>query len=160
MAVKFAVDNQPLGRFCSLLSRQYLGILSLKSEKLPIDRYYYPFLLIAENDGKLSQKELSSRLCIDKATLVKYIDYLASKKVIKRETNPDDRRGCLLSLTKKGRETYPALKEAFVKTEKIMLKDFSAEEVKTLVCLMDKLKMNLIQEPAARVELKYSTKKK
>ena len=53
----------PLVKLFALLTKQYLSILGTKLSDLPIDRYFYAFWVISNNDGKIDrQDELYSRL--------------------------------------------------------------------------------------------------
>jgi DNA-binding MarR family transcriptional regulator len=59
-------------------------------------------LTILGNEAGLSQGELAERLYAHRSTVSGIIDRLESRGVIRRVTDPDDRRGIRLSLTPRG----------------------------------------------------------
>ena len=59
-------------------------------------------ILIALQDGPLTQTELSRALWIDRTTMVAMIDELARLELVERAAHPEDRRAHAVTLTSKG----------------------------------------------------------
>jgi hypothetical protein len=78
----------PMGRGFGLLMKLYFGALTKKLEQLDIDRHYSILILLESCDGNCSQQYISNLLQIDKASMVRIIDYLVKKGCIKRGINP------------------------------------------------------------------------
>jgi DNA-binding MarR family transcriptional regulator len=88
----------PLGKLFGLLTKQYISILSAKLENIPLNRYFYPFWLIAQNNKTITQQNLAKHLQADKVVVVRIVDYLENEGFIQRLPNPEDRRSHLLEI--------------------------------------------------------------
>src|SRR5690554_1559420 len=86
----------PLGKLFAILTKQYLSILGSKLNDLPIDRYYFAFWSISNNDGAITSKRLAEILQTDKVLVVRIIKYLTENKFIERIQHPNDKRSFLL----------------------------------------------------------------
>lgn len=115
----------PLGKLFGLLTKQYISILSAKLEEIPLNRYYYPFWLIAQNNKSITQQNLSQQLQVDKVVVVRIVDYLESVGFINRVDNPKDRRSHLLEITKKGKPYVNIIEEAIKSTDQLFLENIS-----------------------------------
>lgn len=145
----------PLGKLFGLLTKQYLSILSAKLEDIPLNRYYYPFWLIAQNNGTITQQALSKQLHADKVVVVRIVDYLESIGFIKRKENPEDRRSHLLKITKKGDPFIHIIEEAIKSTDQLFLENIGHENQarfsSELINLADKMETI----PGHRIALFY-----
>jgi DNA-binding MarR family transcriptional regulator len=52
--------------------------------------------------GTTSQNQLGRLVCLDAATTKGVVDRLGARKIVMIETNPRDRRHCMVALTKRG----------------------------------------------------------
>lgn len=145
-------NSAPLGLTFALLTRQYISILSKRLTDLPIERYFYPFWLIAENSGKIGQQQLAELLNADKVTVVRILDYLEKEGFVKRRTNPDDRRCHLLYVTKKGEPFVEKIGRAIVETDKLFL---SFVGNSTFADEIEELGNKLKEIPGDRIALHY-----
>lgn len=106
----------PLGRFFSILTKQYIGKVVMLLEHTPVDRYYFPLYLIGKNNGTINQQELADQLLMDKVSMVRILDALQKDGFIERKTNPEDRRERRLHITPKAEpwiiEIEKGIKEA------------------------------------------------
>lgn len=112
---------QPLGKFFTILTKQYINLLSKQLDHIPIDRYFYPLYLIAKSNELYSQNDLAEQLYVDKVTVVRVIDYLEKHKMAERQQHPNDRRCHVLKVTEKGWEFIPIIEEAMLKTNEVFL---------------------------------------
>jgi MarR family transcriptional regulator for hemolysin len=117
----------PLGKIFGLLTKQYISILSAKLEKIPLERYYYPFWLIAQHNEAITQQNLSKQLQVDKVVVVRIVDYLESVGFIIRTENPKDRRSHLLKVTAKGEPFISIIEEAIKSTDQLFLENISKD---------------------------------
>jgi len=145
----------PLGKLFGLLTKQYISILSAKLEEIPLNRYYYPFWLIAQNSATITQQNLSKQLQIDKVVVVRIVDYLESVGFIKRIDNPQDRRSHLLEITKKGTPYVNIIEEAIISTDQLFLENIGEKNqpvfTNELINLADKMETI----PGHRIALFY-----
>ena len=111
--IKIWNKEMPLSRFTSLITKAYYGALTKRLEHLDIE-HYYSILITIENQkgGHCSQQFLCNLLRVDKATMVKKIDYLAKRGFVKRGKNPKDRREHVITLTEKAVKILPEIHDA------------------------------------------------
>ena len=112
---------QPFGKFFTVLTKQYINLLSKQLEHIPIDRYFYPLYLISQSNDTYSQNDLAEQLFVDKVTVVRIIDYLEKHKMAERLEHPQDRRCHVLNVTEKGWEFIPTIEKAMIKTNEVFL---------------------------------------
>lgn len=155
-----SVLKEPLGRDWTYLSRLYFGVVTKKLSPLEIERHYYALLLIKENNGKITQKELAEKTRTDKVFVVKILDYLSDKGMIKRTTNEKDRREHFISLTPKGEKQIPMIEQAFREATEEAFRGLSSEEQDLYVKITGRIKTNLESLPADEVKVNFKKIKK
>ena len=119
----------PLGKVFSELAKAYVGYFIDQLRDLPIKRYYYALVVIKNYDGDLNQTDLAEELYIDKASVVRMLDYLESEDCIVRRRNPRDRRAHILELTPKALAMIPRIKQALHQTNAICLRQAAEQGV-------------------------------
>ena len=82
------------------ITRKYKPYL----DKLDITYTQYIVLMVLWENDHLSVKEIGERLYLDSGTLTPLLVKLVKKGYIKKESQPDDNRELIISLTKKGLE--------------------------------------------------------
>ncbi|GHF21224.1 MarR family transcriptional regulator [Kordiimonas sediminis] len=76
----------------------------------------------------LSPNDLLSATLVTSGTMTNRIDRLVAAGFVQRLPNPDDARGCLISLTPEGRSVIDTALDAHVKTQERLVSDLSKEE--------------------------------
>jgi DNA-binding MarR family transcriptional regulator len=137
----------PLGRRFGLLMRLYFGALTKQLEHLDIDRHYSILILLESSQSSCSQQYVSDLLKIDKASMVRIIDYLVKKGYIKRRVNETDRRAHQLCLTDKARKILPTIHAAIERLNERATAGLSSRQVKAFYDGLDMLTSNLADEP-------------
>lgn len=94
----------------------------------------------------LTPTQLFGALMISSGGMTNRLDRLEKAGLIKRAPNPDDRRGTLVSLTKKGIELMNRIVPLHVRNEARLVAGLSREEQKTLGKLLAKLLDGLNQK--------------
>lgn len=135
--------EEPLITKLIFVSKNYLSAFSSFVEDLPIERYQYVLVLIAEKDEKLTQKALSELLKIDKSYMVSIINYLSDRGCVYREKNPEDRREQIIRLTEKAHQILPTIKKAFDRVNKQSFKNLSSEQIKSFYDTLNIVQANL-----------------
>ncbi|PWH81358.1 MarR family transcriptional regulator [Brumimicrobium oceani] len=107
----------PLGRLFVVLTKNYLSVFSAKLKDLPIDKYFYPFWVISNNDGEITSKRLAEILQTDKVLVVRILKYLMENGFIEKLKHPNDKRSFLLHVTKYGKEYVPIIEKALIETD-------------------------------------------
>lgn len=144
----------PLGRHLAILSKVYVGALTKKLEELDIERHY-SLLIVLHHKPDCNQKCLTEILKIDKASLVRVIDYLSKKGYVKRTVNPSDRREHFIRLTAKAQRDIPVITKAVQDLNNILLKGFSRENVELFYNMLRDAQENLNKEPVNKVVIHY-----
>jgi DNA-binding MarR family transcriptional regulator len=89
--------------------------------------------------GALNQVELGQQVQIDKASMVKFLDGLESLGMIKRVSDPNDRRAKFLEVTAKGRKTFDKVMIEVHDLEKEFLGVLSSQEIHEFRQILKKL---------------------
>jgi DNA-binding MarR family transcriptional regulator len=150
----------PLGKLFSQLTKGYVGVLSKRLENLPLKRHFYPLMLIYEAGGTLSQTLLASELHMDKVSIVRMVDYLSDHGCVMRQKNPADRREQLLKCTAKGASFIPEIRKAMTETNAYCLDGLCDEEVDMLENMLSKVGFNLQDQPQDGYDMKFIKKDK
>jgi DNA-binding MarR family transcriptional regulator len=88
----------------------------------------YAVLSLLRFSGALSPTRLNENLAITSGGLTKTIQRLEKKQLLRREPDPDDGRGTLVSLTKKGERTVTRVFTEDVKAHEDLLRDLSSAD--------------------------------
>ena len=95
---------------------------------------------------KLSPGQLMQETMVTSGTMTNRLDRLEELQLITRETDPNDGRGSLVTLTKSGMRAVDAAMEDLLKSERKLLKDISAKERDQLADLLSTLVSKLDSE--------------
>ena len=125
--------NMNLSRLISILHNQKNSYMNVQAITLKI--------IYEENNIK--QEDLNKRLQIDKSAVTRILKTLEDKGFIIKKTSKEDKRNHVLSLTSKGKELYPKIKDVIKETTEMMIKDIDQNELILLEELLLKMKMNL-----------------
>lgn len=134
---------QPLGRMLSVLGKGYLHLLRARLKHLDIDRNYYALVLIAIQDGDITQQELAIKLDTDKVSIVRVVDYLSEKGYINRTRKADDRRKHSLKLTDKAKDALPEIRKSFHDINEMVLEGLSGKQIEELSESISRIKNNI-----------------
>lgn len=152
-------DGMPFGRALAILTKSYYGALTKRLEHLDIERYYSVLLIIEESENKCTQQDICDFLKIDKVTMVRIMDYLVNKKLIKKDVNPTDRREYVIALTKKAVAIMPSIHEAIESLNKDALKGIPKQKQKELHENLAMVQSNLNQLPSHKIFINYKKSK-
>jgi len=149
--------DEPISRRLLQLAKTYLSAFSKKIEHLDLNRYHYMLVLIAENEGQLTQKRLAEITGKDKSHMVSIIDTLMEKGYVYREVNPDDRRQQWIRTTEKARNELPAIRESFSEMNNKATEGISADKLKIFNEVLQKMSGNL--QPYTSTHVTFRLKK-
>lgn len=96
---------------------------------------------LAEQDG-LPQKVVAETTFKDQPTTGRILDRLVEKGLVRRDPNPDDRRGFLIFLTEEGRRLRDRIVPVAARMNDDAGQGFSGEERSTLLMLLAKVQGN------------------
>lgn len=108
----------------------------LKAQRVPVTTWRVLASLV---DGPRSAKQVADIVLQKQPTVSKVLERMERQALIRRETNPSDRRSILVSLTPRGRKLAAPLTEAAKRHEASVLEPFGAANAETLVSVLQKL---------------------
>lgn len=106
---------------------------------LHVTPHHYSLLLVLDQHGPMSQRQLSECVGIDPRNLVPLIDQLQDRGLLRRQPDVADRRRYAVTLALQGGATLAKLRKAAEKVEQDMLAPLSSWEERTLHRLLTKL---------------------
>jgi DNA-binding MarR family transcriptional regulator len=99
----------------------------------------YALLAAIEQFGPLSQTELAERSGQDRSDVVRRVDDLAGRGLLKRDQDPADRRRNLISITAPGRRALDDVERTLQAAQARLLHALSPAERQQLVGLLERL---------------------
>jgi DNA-binding MarR family transcriptional regulator len=105
---------------------------------VPLDRAAYIVLLRISEWGPLRLSDLAERLDIDVSTASRHIRRLEDDGYVVRTADPDDRRACLLSLSRAGHDAVRRIVRARREALEQVLADWPEEERVRLAELLER----------------------
>ena len=121
--------NMNLSRLISILHNQKNSYMNVQLKEFGLSHGQAITLKIIYEENNIKQEDLNKRLQIDKSAVTRI--------------SKEDKRNHVLSLTSKGKELYPKIKDVIKETTEMMIKDIDQNELILLEELLLKMKMNL-----------------
>ena len=150
-------NSIPIGKFFSELAKAYASAFTERLRHLPINRFYYALVVIEQYEGNLNQTVLAEELYLDKASVVRMLDYLESEDCILRVQNPKDRRAHILELRPKAVQMLPEIKQALQEINLICLEKAAAMVFSNFEAGLSHLLAALQQESVSKFNIHFAT---
>jgi DNA-binding MarR family transcriptional regulator len=103
-------------------------------------------LLVIARQGPMNIRELSNLILVPHSTIGRWLSQMEDDGYVKRRVLPRDQRAVEVSITPKGRNFFMRALPIAEREYKSASKQFTQEELSTLVELMQKLRSNLFQQ--------------
>jgi len=97
------------------------------------------FLLLLANSEKPDQASLARSAGMDTSTTTLVLDNLEARGLVARESDPDDRRRCVVSLTTAGRKQVGNTRAAFMETQSRLVSPLSQGSVGHFVQMLQQI---------------------
>lgn len=117
-----------VGWALTLLLRSYQKQVEADLAALPHGTRAFMVMALVEQETCNSQAQIAERLGLDKTVLTYLLDDLEKGKLIKRSTDPADRRNRHISLTAKGSQTLARFSTTIVQLERELLAKLTDDE--------------------------------
>lgn len=124
-------------------SRRLLRRHEARLRELGLGMGHLPVLVALAEGGQLSQKELARRARVEQPTMAEALARMERDGLVRRETNPEDRRGSLVSLTASARAKVPRAMAAMARGQDEALAGLDAADRATLLRLLRRVAENL-----------------
>ncbi len=102
-----------------------------------------PALRALAGGWPLSQTELAQAAGVEQPSMAETIARMVRDGVVEREPNPSDRRGTLISLTRRARARFPRARAALIEADREAMAGLSDEEQALLKRLLQRVVQNL-----------------
>jgi DNA-binding MarR family transcriptional regulator len=138
------VDASPLALLGRLFRAAHLADLALATglAGYGLQPGWFDLLAALRRAGppyELSPTDLMGATMLSSGGMTKRLDRLVAAGLVERRPDPDDRRGTLVRLTRKGRSGIDRALEAHVANEKRLLRPLSAADRRSLDRLLRRL---------------------
>lgn len=98
--------------------------------------------ILYDNNGRLTMKEISEGIHRSKSTVTQLVDKLLKSGYVTKEIDPEDKRFSYIVLTDKGLGIKNDFREISHEVIKKFYKEFTDEEIDTLLFLLDRVISN------------------
>lgn len=114
------------------------------------DATWGPLFHLSGASAPLTQKELAASVGIDGSTLVRLLDSLEERQLVKRHNDPADRRTRRIVITPAGKLLVVQIRKALQLPEAQMLEGLSPADIAAMVKGFEKIQRNLLRLQAER----------
>lgn len=139
------IEHVSLGRLIACLYRQAQSHLEKRLAPIGLGSGTYAYLIMLSRRESMSQNEITRHLWIDKATTTRAIQKLLKQGYVNKVQDPDDQRAYRISLTDKGKEQLPLLKNVLQEWTDILSKNFSGNDKKSAAQLLQRMVENALE---------------
>ena len=140
--------NRQVSVFLNLVHNRFKQYISLFFQEEGYNITPEQFLVMDAlwNEGKMSQQQIANTILKDKNSVVKLIDGLEKKNLVKRVTNSEDRRQNLIELTLHAREIQKHVTELAITAVDLIIKDIPDNDLQVFIKVLAKMAENMNEE--------------
>jgi len=131
------------GHYFSRIARALTRIGDIRLRDLGFATAQLPVLAALKDGARLSQTDLARWAKVEQPTMAQMLARMERDGLIRRESDPNDRRSSVISLTKQARSKVPAGRAVLRQGNVEMTKGLSAREVETLLGLLRRVLANV-----------------
>jgi MarR family transcriptional regulator for hemolysin len=124
------------GHYFSRIARALARIGDVRLGELGFATAQLPVLTALKDGARMSQTDLARWAKVEQPTMAQMLARMERDRIVRREPDPRDRRGSLVSLTKQALSRLPAGRAILRQGNIEMTKGLSPQEVETLVRLL------------------------
>jgi MarR family transcriptional regulator, transcriptional regulator for hemolysin len=131
------------GHYFSRIARALGRIGDIRLRHLGFATAQLPVLTALKDGARMSQTELARWAKVEQPTMAQMLARMERDGIIRRETDPADRRSSLISLTRQALSRLPAGRAVLRQGNVEMTRGLSAREMETLVGLLRRVLANV-----------------
>jgi DNA-binding MarR family transcriptional regulator len=139
------VDWNPMrtpGHYFSRIARAFTRIGDERLRPLGFATAQLPVLTALKGGARLSQRDLARWAKVEQPTMAQLLSRMERDGIIRRETDPKDRRSSLVALTDEARAKLPAGHAILKAGNREAMRGLSDEEEATLLSLLQRVLSN------------------
>ena len=129
--------------YISRIARGMTRIGDVRLRPLGFATAQLPVLTALRDGTPLSQTELARWAKVEQPTMAQLLSRMERDGIVRRETDPNDRRSSLISLTDQARAKLPAGRQILEQGNKDMTAGLTEAEIATLVSLLERVLDNV-----------------
>ena len=95
------------------------------------------------DEGKMSQQKIADTIFKDKNSVVKLLDGLEKKNLVRRVTNKDDRRQNLIEITPYAKEIQQNVTDIAMNAVDLIIKDIPKQDLHIFIKVLTKMAENM-----------------
>lgn len=139
------VLSKQLGVFLNFVHNRFKQNVNDAFIKGGYDMTAEQFLLMDTlwTEGVMTQQQIADIMLKDKNSVVKLIDSLEEKKLVKRVNSPKDRRQNLIKVTSKAEKIKDGLTSIAISAVDSITDGIKAEEMQTFINVLDRMAQNM-----------------
>ena len=131
------------GHYFSRIARGLTRVGDARLRELGFATAQLPVLTALKDGARLSQIDLARWAKVEQPTMAQLLARMERDGIVRREPDPNDRRGSLISLTDEARARLPAGRAVLRQGNEDMTKGLSSEEVGQLLTLLRRVLANI-----------------
>ncbi len=101
------------------------------------------FILLEENGGSMTQRDLEDQLDLSKSTLSGVLRTMEKNGFVEKVASETDRRVMVVTLTDEGKEKYSLAMEKFSELDRMVFAGLDDEEMAVFAKALDKIRSNI-----------------
>ncbi len=130
-------------REIGMIERCFESIANIEFKEYGLAKNQYIYLVrICENPG-IIQERITDMLKVDRSTASRSIEKLKKAGLIIKRKDKENRKNLKLYPTESGIKIFTLLKREEEYSDRVALKDFTAEEVATLLIFLKRIRNNI-----------------
>ena len=136
-------DGMPLGMMLTMVAHCHDNIIREELDAIGAQKAYGQVLMHISHHNGIRQSELAKNMNFSAPTISVTVQKLADNGYVSRLPDEEDQRSSCVYLTEKGVDMTEKIKQTFKKCEKMLSKDFSADQLDTIRAFLKKMYINI-----------------
>ena len=137
---KVGADLFSIPALSSRIVRSKFTKVTLANIEVSLTPLHFEIMMLLPEEGSLPVFEIGKRLVLAKAHMTQLVDKLVENEMVKRETDPEDRRVTRISLTDTGKQNLDCLVNSIDDALEKALASLSENDLKDLSISLDKIR--------------------
>lgn len=140
--------NKQVGVFLNLVHNRFKQYITAFFQEEGYNLTPEQFLVMDTlwDEGKMSQQQIANTILKDKNSVVKLIDGLEKKNLVKRVANSADRRQNLIELTPYAKEIQQGVTDIAMNAVDLIIKDIPKNEMHIFIKVLAKMAENMNED--------------
>lgn len=137
--------NKQVGVFLNLVHNRFKQYITAFFQEEGYNLTPEQFLVMDAiwDEGKMSQQKIADTIFKDKNSVVKLLDGLEKKNLVKRVTNKDDRRQNLIEITPYAKEIQQNVTDIAMNAVDLIIKDIPKQDLHIFIKVLTKMAENM-----------------